>query len=201
VRAAEASSRLGTLVGQASPFQLEEIPQLGRIIFGDYNLRMRYLFVIAMVLLWATQADALTEKEFGGYHALVIGINDYEHLPKLSSAINDASAIADVLRQRYGFKVTMLLNANRDAIIRALDKYRAELTPDDNLVIFFAGHSILERELNVCYWFPIDAEPDSQVAWIPIPLIKRSIRAMVAKHVMVISDSCFSSTLTRWPAA
>ncbi|MCH7938093.1 MAG: caspase family protein, partial [Proteobacteria bacterium] len=28
--------------------------------------------------------------DFGRYHALVIGINDYEYLPKLQTAVNDA---------------------------------------------------------------------------------------------------------------
>ena len=35
--------------------------------------------------------------DFGRYHALVIGINDYEYLPKLQTAVDDAKGVANVL--------------------------------------------------------------------------------------------------------
>ena len=46
-------------------------------------------------------------------------------------------------------------------------------------------------------WFPIDATENSEVNWIPNSDIIRSVRAMKAKHVIVVADSCFSGTLTR----
>ena len=74
--------------------------------------------------------------DFGRYHALVIGINEYKNLPKLETAVNDATAVADALRQRYGFEVTLLLNPGRSEVIRAMDKLRGELTERDNLLIY-----------------------------------------------------------------
>ena len=43
--------------------------------------------------------------ELGAYRALIIGINDYKDpkLPALETALNDASALAELLRERYGF--------------------------------------------------------------------------------------------------
>ena len=41
--------------------------------------------------------------EFGNYHALVIGIDEYKHLPKLETAVRDAKAVAQVLEKDYGF--------------------------------------------------------------------------------------------------
>ncbi len=67
--------------------------------------------------------------DFGHYHALVIGINDYKHLTKLKTAINDARAVAKVLEQDYGFRVTLLENPDRTDILDTLDKYRETLTP------------------------------------------------------------------------
>ena len=85
--------------------------------------------------MWAP-AHAAPDVDFGRYHALVIGINDYQNLPRLETAVNDASAVADVLRQKYGFKVELLLNPTRGKVIRALDKLRGELTEHDNLLIY-----------------------------------------------------------------
>ena len=68
--------------------------------------------------MWAP-AYAAADVEFGRYHALVVGINDYKNLPRLETAVNDATAVADVLWQKYGFEVTLLLNPGRsDAPVR-----------------------------------------------------------------------------------
>lgn len=82
--------------------------------------------------------------DYGRYHALVIGNNDYLHLPKLKTAIADAQGVADVFGSRYGFSVELLLNADRDQIVRAIAQYRA-LKDSDNLIIYYAGHGVLDR--------------------------------------------------------
>ena len=96
-------------------------------------------FAAFLVLVWAAlavPARAALDVDFGRYQALVIGINEYKNLPKLETAVNDATAVADVLRQRYGFEVTLLLNPGRSEVIRAMDKLRGELTERDNLLIY-----------------------------------------------------------------
>jgi hypothetical protein len=40
---------------------------------------------------------------FGRYHALIIGINAYTHLPRLQTAINDATSIAEILQTITAF--------------------------------------------------------------------------------------------------
>ncbi|MBI2977263.1 MAG: caspase family protein, partial [Rhodospirillales bacterium] len=61
--------------------------------------------------------DALAGIEFGRYHALVIGINNYAHLPKLKTAVNDAKAVAALLERDHGFKVQLLIDPSRTAIV------------------------------------------------------------------------------------
>ena len=102
-----------------------------------------------------------------------------------------------MLRQRYGFEVELLLNPTRDQVIRTLDRLRGELTALDNLLVYFAGHGILDVETDTGFWLPVDAEEDTQANWISITAVTRTTRAMSAKHVMVIADSCYSGTLTR----
>jgi hypothetical protein len=53
----------------------------------------------------ATQADIVTSAlDFGSYHALIVGNNDYRHLPKLRTAVNDAKAMAVLLQDKYDFR-------------------------------------------------------------------------------------------------
>ena len=86
-------------------------------------------FVLAAGLLTGPPVRAADDEAFGRYYALVIGNNQYEHLPALKTAVNDASVVADLLRRDYGFEVELLLNATRDQLVDQLNRLRRELTP------------------------------------------------------------------------
>ena len=45
---------------------------------------------VGLLLLAALPAEARKTIDFGRYHALVIGINDYVHLGNLTTAVADA---------------------------------------------------------------------------------------------------------------
>src|SRR5712691_24657 len=134
---------------------------------------------------------------FGRYHALVIGNNAYEYLPKLQTAIHDAQTVASTLRESYGFNVTLLLDATRDKIILAFDKMRTALAEDDNLLVYYAGHGTLDKEAERGYWLPVNAQPDTRVNWLSTTEITDTLKAMTARHVLVVADSCYSGTLLR----
>lgn len=142
-------------------------------------------------------APARPPLPFGRYHALVIGNNAYTEMSPLKTAVNDAMAVAELLQTAYGFTVTLLLNATREDIIGALDQLRATLTEQDNLLLYYAGHGVLDTSEERGYWLPVNARPDSRVQWISNTTITDTLKAMAAKHVMVVADSCYSGTLVR----
>ena len=47
------------------------------------------------------------------------------------------------------------------------------------------------------HWLPVDAEPRSTANWISNVAITDILNAMSARHILVVSDSCYSGTLTR----
>lgn len=157
---------------------------------------MRGVLVFLLLVVAASGAWAQTAIDFGRYHALVIGNNNYRHLPKLRTAVNDARAIADVLKGQYDFKVELLLNADRDAMVQAINRYRG-LGDRDNLVIYYAGHGVLDEASERGFWLPVDAERDNEARWIDVATISGNLRAMNARHILVVADSCYSGTLTR----
>jgi hypothetical protein len=135
--------------------------------------------------------------DFGAYHALVIGNDTHENLPDLKTAVTDAKAIADVLTGEYGFKVKTLLNATRLDIIDALDEYQETLTDKDNLLIYYAGHGWLNEDTGRGYWLPVDAKINRRSRWVSNATISDTLKGLLAKHVMVVADSCYSGTLVR----
>ena len=142
-------------------------------------------------------ADGLAGIEFGNYNALVIGINNYQNLPKLTTAITDAKSVSKILKEEYGFKVTTLIDPDRLDIIDAFDELKDALTDEDNLLIYYAGHGWLDQDTDRGYWLPVDAKPGRRSRWVSNATITDTLKGLSAKHVMVVADSCYSGTLTR----
>ena len=138
----------------------------------------------------------------GNNYALVIGIDDYAApLPKLKTAVNDAQSLAALLSSKYGFHVTTLLNhdATRDKILDAITHFRKSLAENDSLLIYYAGHGTYDRTTDKGYWLPVDADPDPLITSHDISAddLVTEVRGLAARHVIVISDSCFSGDLSR----
>jgi hypothetical protein len=134
---------------------------------------------------------------FGRYHALIIGNNTYRKLSRLKTAVNDATEIDKILKNRYGFSTRLLVDATRDDIILALHSYTKSLTKNDNLLIYYAGHGYLDVKNNRGYWQPVDADRDNSSNWIANYAVTDQLNAMKAKEVLIISDSCYSGSFTR----
>jgi hypothetical protein len=135
--------------------------------------------------------------DYGDYYALVIGNNEYSGLSNLRSAVNDAKVVSTVLEVDYGFNVKLLENASRKDILRSLKHLRQTVSAKDNVLIYYAGHGYLDEAADQGYWLPVDSERDDDSNWIATDRVAGQIKAMQAKHVMVVADSCFSGTITR----
>jgi hypothetical protein len=135
--------------------------------------------------------------DLGSYHALIVGNVRYRQLPSLKTALADARRVAFVLESEYAFSVKLLVDATRADLVNALHALRSELGPTANLLIYYAGHGYLDEDTGEGYWLPIDADPDQPTNWLSNATITTMIKGLEAKHVLVVSDSCFSGTLNR----
>jgi TPR repeat protein len=163
---------------------------------------------LSLVAATATEAAASTPEagtdrverrgdiHFGKFYALIIGNNSYNAYPALQTPANDAKSLDVVLRERYGFSTRLLLNATRHQIMTALNEIHKKLTPEDNLLIYYAGHGEIDKSTQMAYWLPTDAEAGNPANWISSQSITEFISIMPARHVMVVADSCYSGALT-----
>jgi CII-binding regulator of phage lambda lysogenization HflD len=157
--------------------------------------RADFTFLIPLKSVSATPQFA--SLNFGRYHALVIGNNDYQNLPKLESAVNDANKFSKILAEKYNFKTKVLINATRYDILKELDEFRRNLRNNDNFLLYYAGHGELDRKNKRGYWLPIDAEPESNVNSIPNYAVTDILNTMEVKQAIIIADTCYSGILTR----
>lgn len=143
------------------------------------------------------------DKISGNYYALLIGVSEYNDpaIPDLNeNPINDAQSLYNTLTTFYTFpqdNVTILKNPTRRDIMIAFDKLAKTLTPNDNLLIFYAGHGYYEKENDIGYWLPADAERDFTANWLYNNNIVDLMKKIKAKHTLLIADACFSGSIFR----
>ncbi|MBT5914145.1 MAG: caspase family protein, partial [Rhodospirillaceae bacterium] len=134
----------------------------------------------------------------------VIGINKYDHWPILKSAVNDAKSLKKVLTSRYEFddEHTVELydkEATREGIMGKLRYLANHVKPNDSLMIFYAGHGHVDQITKVGHWIPVESETKSSASYLSNFDVKSYLKidAIKAKHILLISDSCFAGEFFR----
>ncbi len=155
------------------------------------------LFVSSGDVSVSIDAALPTTSRAGGYHALVIGNDRYRQWTPLSTAVADAEAISKVLQDRYGFRVTVLKDADRKQILKTLNDYRKTLSDQDQLLVYYAGHGFLEPEIDRGYWIPVEGDLFDNSDWIEFPAVTDLLELIPARQILVVADSCFAGKLTR----
>jgi hypothetical protein len=143
------------------------------------------------------RSEVVGQESFGRFYALIVGNNNYQHLPSLNMAINDAREIEKILSEKYGFETQVLLDATRSDILNSLNEMRDRLGPTDSFLFYYAGHGEFDKSSDKAYWLPVDAELDNDANWILADRITSNIKRFLSNHILIIADSCYSGTMTR----
>ena len=102
--------------------------------------------------------------------ALIIGINDYENVPDLHYAVEDALAIKNMLINEFNFSrnnVRVLIDkeATQSNINREMSKLLKSADVNDRVVFYFAGHGETEalglEEVATGFLMPSDADVEN----------------------------------------
>lgn len=102
--------------------------------------------------------------------ALVVGNGDYQHAPKLTNPVNDATDMTDKLK-KLGFEVIGGMDLDRPALVEALIKFGRAAETADVAVFFYAGHGLQVNGQN--YLVPIDGQVEYE-AEVDISLVSLS---------------------------
>ncbi len=134
----------------------------------------------------------------GKNYFLGIGINTYTHFSGLSNARKDIEDVYQELAQNYDFDAAYaeILSdeaATRNTILKKIKELRNKVTPEDKVLIYYSGHGFTEDELG--YWIPVDAAKNEIGDYISNSEVRELIKVIHAKHILLISDSCFSASL------
>jgi hypothetical protein len=143
------------------------------------------------------------QRDLGRYYALIIGVQSYPVLDEnVPSALSDTERIAEVLDERYGFRVSMLSNPTQRLVAETINELSKELTDEDNLLIYFAGigERLRSGPREDGYWLPTDAQPaPNDTLWVSNEFITRHLGRLEAKRVLVVSDASYTGMLSTEP--
>jgi hypothetical protein len=140
---------------------------------------------------------------FGRFYAIVIGNQHYQSIESLATPRNDAERAARVLADKYGFIVQLFPDANDVTMLKAINDLNAVLKPEDNVLIYYAGHGyrLQSGKSETGYWLPVNADaPPQDTFWVPNEQITGHLARLVAKRVLVVADSCYSGLLSNDPS-
>ena len=155
--------------------------------------------MISTSLRWLTFAIAILclthfsprEAVAAGRAALVIGNSAYAFSPLLNPA-NDAKLMAAAL-SKVGFDVTTVLDADRQAMQKAMIEFSRSIRDTDTVGLFYyAGHGVQSNNQN--YLIPIDADikSDSEIKLFGINVDEfvSTLERASGRVNIVILDSC-----------
>ena len=183
--------------GSRTPVSLVAVDRQGQRVSLNFDLFRRIDEAVDKSADGDTPRNAKYIKGLGQYYALVIGNSNYANFTQLRTPITDAKVIAKLLKEKYGYKTTLLIDANRYEIISALNEFRKKLTKNDNMLLYYAGHGEIDDVNSQGYWLPVDSEKDNSANWISTRNVSEILNIIAAKHIMVVADSCYSGAMTR----
>ncbi|CUU00970.1 Caspase domain-containing protein, partial [Candidatus Thermokryptus mobilis] len=164
----------------------------------------RLIFLSVILLIFVGQ---LTSQDFGYRKswALIIGINEYQSLPRLTGAVKSAKMVREKLVREFGFDPENVIElyddqATRENILKAFDRLMdpRRISKDDRVFIFFAGHGVTRtiggKEKG--YIMPVDGVMEKFASTaISTDQLHEFQEAIPAKHLFYVMDACYSGTI------
>jgi len=158
------------------------------------------MYKILPILLFAYGLAVTTNDIYDNSYALIIGINEYEHVPKLHHAVSDAESIQEMLTTLFDFpkeNITILKNeeANKESILKVFSDITTKAEFNDRVLIFFEGHGEtykLPGGGDMGYLIPVDGTLDNlYFSGISMQSIYDIVDESAAKHILLLFDVAF----------
>jgi len=144
--------------------------------------------------------EARDHLPFAKHHAFIIGIDAYEKVSTLQTAVADAQRLAEVLSAQQHFAVyPPLLDAKGSDIRRLFQTMSEQVGKDDRVFFYFAGHGIAADgdDGPAGHIVPADAEPTDVKTFIPMADLQMALDRLPCRHLLMVLDCCFSGAF-KW---
>ena len=146
--------------------------------------------------------DSKQRRQRPNLYVLAIGIDEYEHMPKLKYAVKDMNDFIEAVENKrlspYGeIMVKRLPNqmAKRQNIEEGLEWLKEMATDKDFSFVYYAGHG-LKDERDRFHFVPIDGKKERMSSTcISAQRFIDDYLSIIAGKVIVFTDACYSGAL------
>lgn len=125
--------------------------------------------------------------------ALIVGQEDYAHLPDLANPGNDVRAIQKLLTD-LGFEARAVSNRDHARLARDLERFAEDAAEADVALLYYSGHGIEASGEN--YLLPIDADvsslADATRTLVPLSQVMNDLQSSVPLSILML-DACRDS--------
>jgi Thermolysin metallopeptidase, alpha-helical domain/Caspase domain/Thermolysin metallopeptidase, catalytic domain/Papain family cysteine protease len=136
-----------------------------------------------------------------GRHALVVATSKYGdvNLRKLVTPGFDAKELARVLRddELGGFDLQMLRDKDSHLVARAIEKFFAERSPDDTVVLYFSGHGVKDDAGNLYLAARDTTRQLLRSTGIADGFLRDVMKSCRARRQVLILDCCFGGAFAK----
>lgn len=138
--------------------------------------------------------------DFSRKRAVVIGVDEYQHITPLKYCGSDAREVASAFRDSLEFKEEDILvlttdsphKPNRNDIIREVGTFLQQDIKDDELLVFyFSGHGMRDPRSKRDYLLPLDASlVDAKEEGLSVEYLVDKLSDTGCKNIVMFIDAC-----------
>ena len=141
-----------------------------------------------------------THAKEGKNFALLIASQNYTDvsIQSLEKPISDAVKLKLILKKIYNFNdedIITLFNPVKSELNQKFIELEERLKPEDNIVIFYAGHGIWLENEKKGYWLLTDAQRNNESTWLSNREMLNMIAELPSRNTLLIADACFSGSV------
>jgi hypothetical protein len=173
-------------------------------VFFDDTLMGSTPFILKAIEDIAKIPEGLAQKPYPKDWGLIIGIEDYAHLPSVDYARKDALIVRDYFEKVLGVPEENVISLiDSDATKARIEGYLRQYIPDNvskdtTLYVYFAGHGAPDMEKGDPYLVPHDGDTRfiAQTGY-SLKTFYQDLDNLHLERVYVFLDSCFSGVASR----
>jgi len=175
-----------------------------KVYFDNDMLEAKKFSIVEEKVVTVAAPVAVTRRIFPDDWGLIIGIEDYAHLPRVDFARKDALVIKEYFNRILGvpeYNIISLIDS--DATKARISGYLRSFIPanvskDTTLYVYFAGHGAPDMEKGAPYLVPYDGDTlFIEETGYKLREFYREINALDINQAYVFLDSCFSGVAAR----
>ncbi|MGK7896714.1 MAG: caspase domain-containing protein [Xenococcus sp. (in: cyanobacteria)] len=138
--------------------------------------------------------------------ALLVGVSEYEGLDNLSSAVEDAQAMAEVLQDpdKGGFEpeqVKILTNPKTQELRTAIYDLFVERSRDDLVLFYFSGHGVKDQNRNLYLTSAETCKNTKGLVVTPTAVqasyLQSEMSNCLSERQVIILDCCYSGAMAK----